>query len=167
MVDHRCDTSRTQVVRYNTTRIQISDLTLVEKTSHMLANNPVVHVRVWWFVETLKITQHALLGDSSGVVNSLDFCPARLKSLGCFYFRCILSSQWKTVTVNLWILHCQFQRHFWRPVVRMHLATSNNLLLVLQDPQNTFFSLTNSQSSSQQKNDAKTLFFPSSIPFPQ
>ena len=25
-----------------------------------------------------------LLGDSGGVVNSLDFCPASLKSLGCF-----------------------------------------------------------------------------------
>ena len=42
-----------------------------------------------------------LLGDSGGVVNSLDFCPASLKSLGCFYFRCVLSSQWKAVTVNL------------------------------------------------------------------
>ena len=41
-----------------------------------------------------------LLGDSGGVVNSLDFCPASLKSLGCFYFRCVLSSQWKAVTVN-------------------------------------------------------------------
>ena len=42
-----------------------------------------------------------LLGDSGGVVNSLDFCQASLKPLGCFYFRCILSSQWKAVTVNL------------------------------------------------------------------
>ena len=41
-----------------------------------------------------------VLGDSGGVVNSLDFCPASLKSLGCFYFRCVLSSQWKAVTVN-------------------------------------------------------------------
>ena len=41
-----------------------------------------------------------LLGGSGGVVNSLDFCPASLKSLGCFYFRCVLSSQWKAVTVN-------------------------------------------------------------------
>ena len=49
----------------------------------------------------------SLLGDSGGVVNSLDFCPASLKSLGCFYFRCVLSSQWKAVTVNLRILHCQ------------------------------------------------------------
>ena len=49
----------------------------------------------------------ALLGDSGGVVNSLDFCPASLKSLGCFYFRCVLSSQWKVVTVNLRISHCQ------------------------------------------------------------
>ena len=47
----------------------------------------------------------SLLGDSGGVVNSLDFCPASLKSLGCFYFRCVLSS---AVTVNLRILHCQF-----------------------------------------------------------
>ena len=48
-----------------------------------------------------------LLGGSGGVVNSLDFCLASLKSLGCFYFLCVLSSQWKAVTVNLWILHCQ------------------------------------------------------------
>ena len=41
-----------------------------------------------------------LLGDSGGVVNSHDFCPASLKSLGCFYFRCVLSSQWKAVTVT-------------------------------------------------------------------
>ena len=38
---------------------------------------------------------------------SLDFCPASLKSLGCFYFRCVASSQWKVLTVNLRILHCQ------------------------------------------------------------
>ena len=50
---------------------------------------------------------HWLLGDSGGVVNSLDFCPASLKSLGCFYFRCVLSSKRKAVTVNLRILHCQ------------------------------------------------------------
>ena len=41
-----------------------------------------------------------LLGDSGVVVNSLDFCRASLKSLGCFYFWCVLSSQWKAVTVN-------------------------------------------------------------------
>ena len=41
------------------------------------------------------------LGDSGGVVNSFDFCPASLKSLGYFYFWCMLSSQWKAVTVNL------------------------------------------------------------------
>ena len=29
----------------------------------------------------------AVLGDSGRVVNSLDFCQALLKSLGCFYFR--------------------------------------------------------------------------------
>ena len=44
------------------------------------------------------------MGGSGGVVNSLDFCPASLKSLDCFYFRSVLSS---AVTVNLRILHCQ------------------------------------------------------------
>ena len=48
-----------------------------------------------------------LLGGSGGVVNSPDVCQASLKSLGCFYFRCVLSSQWRAVTVNLRILHCQ------------------------------------------------------------
>ena len=33
-----------------------------------------------------------LLGGSGGVVNCLDFCPASLNSLGCFYFQCVLSS---------------------------------------------------------------------------
>ena len=32
------------------------------------------------------------MGDSGGVANSLDFYPASLKSLGCFYFRCVLSN---------------------------------------------------------------------------
>ena len=98
----------------------------------------------------------ALLGGSGGVVNSLDFFLASLKSLGCFYFRCVLSSQWKAVTVNLRILHCQLYTHFWRPVVRMCLATSNNLLLVLEDaPKRTF--PTKSRSSGQPKNDTKAL----------
>ena len=52
-------------------------------------------------------TLSGLLGDSGGVVDSLDFGPASLKSLGCFYFLCVLSSQWKAVTVNLRFLHCQ------------------------------------------------------------
>ena len=56
-----------------------------------------------------KISTNNLLGSSGRVANSLDFCPASLKSLGCFYFRCILSSQWKVVTVNLQILHCNFR----------------------------------------------------------
>ena len=57
-------------------------------------------------VTTLRYTRgHGLvLGDSGGVVNSLYFCPASLKSLGCFYSPCVLSSQWKAVTVNLRIL---------------------------------------------------------------
>ena len=48
-----------------------------------------------------------LLGDSGGIVNSLDVCLASLKFFGCFCFRCVLSSQWKAVTVNLRILYCQ------------------------------------------------------------
>ena len=47
----------------------------------------------------------------------------------------------------------------------MCLATSNNLLLVLQDAPKCIFSA-NSQSSGQPKNDAKTLFFTPPIPFP-
>ena len=47
------------------------------------------------------------IGGSGGVVNSLDFDPASLKSLGRFYLRCVPSSNWKTVTVNLQSLHCQ------------------------------------------------------------
>ena len=86
-----------------------------------------------------RTLSNLLLGDSGGVVNSLDFCPASLKSLGCFYFRCLLSSQWKAVTVNLRILHCQLYRHFWRPVVIMCLAISNNMLLVLQDAPKRIF----------------------------
>ena len=60
-----------------------------------------------WEQQECFFFNRALLGGSGGVVNSLDFCPASRKSLGCFYFRCILSSQWKAVTVNLRILHCQ------------------------------------------------------------
>ena len=41
----------------------------------------------------------AVLGDSGGVLTPLTL--ALLKSPGCFYFRCVLSSQWKAVTVNL------------------------------------------------------------------
>ena len=42
-----------------------------------------------------------ILGGSGRVVNSLDFYPPSLKSLGCFHFQWVLSSQWKAVTVNL------------------------------------------------------------------
>ena len=49
----------------------------------------------------LKMGVGEVLGDSGGVVNSLDVCLESLKSVGCFYFRHILSSQWKAVTVNL------------------------------------------------------------------
>ena len=64
-----------------------------------------------WFKQSVGIIamdERQLLGDSGGVVNSLDICPASLNSLGCFYFRCVLSLQWKVVTVtDLRILLCQ------------------------------------------------------------
>ena len=43
----------------------------------------------------------------AGLLTPMTFPPASLKSLGCFDFRCVLSSQWKAVTVNLRISHCQ------------------------------------------------------------
>ena len=48
-----------------------------------------------------------VLGSSGRVVNSLDFYPSLLRSLGHSYFRCVLSSQWKAVTVNWQSLCCQ------------------------------------------------------------
>ena len=63
---------------------------------------------IWRQKSTLLTVIIPVLGGSGRVVNSLDFCLASLKSLGYFYFRCVLSSQWKVVTVNLRNLHCQF-----------------------------------------------------------
>ena len=48
---------------------------------------------LWQVYSTDGRYTELLLGGSGGVVNSLDFCPASLKSLGSFYFRCVLSSQ--------------------------------------------------------------------------
>ena len=77
----------------------------------LLLGSPAVHPEghpIYIYIYTQLYTDECiLLGGSGGVVNSLDFCLASLKSLGCFYFRCVLSSQWKAVTVNLQILHCQ------------------------------------------------------------
>ena len=68
----------------------------------------------WWTVGILD-----LLGCSGRVVWlwSFDFYPASLKSLGCFYYRCVLSSHWKLITVNSRSLQCQLSRHFWRSIV--------------------------------------------------
>ena len=56
-------------------------------------------LKVYWCGLVLHSSLSVVTGgvvnslDSGGVVNSLDFCPASsLKSLGCFYFRCVLSS---------------------------------------------------------------------------
>ena len=100
-------------------------------------------------VSSILLVEVSILGGSDRVVNSLDFCPASLKSLGCFYFHCILSSQWKAVAVNLRVLHCQLSRHFWRPIVRMCLATNSNLLLLLCASKHIFS--TNSWSLVSQK----------------
>ena len=67
-----------------------------EETSPTITVSVTSQIHVW-----------PLLGDSGRVVNSLDFCLALLKSLGCFYFWYVLPSQWKVATVNLRILHCQ------------------------------------------------------------
>ena len=78
----------------------------VEYTSFSIINQKLLVLLI--LLEPFEtISLLTLLGDSGGVVNSLDFCPASLKSLGCFYFWCILSSQWKAVTANLRILPCQ------------------------------------------------------------
>ena len=61
----------------------------------------------WDHLTPYLVCMCPLLGGSGGVVNSLVFCPASIKSLGCFYFLCVVSSQWTAVTVNLRILHCQ------------------------------------------------------------
>ena len=105
---------------------------------------------------SVDLKQHQTkLGGSCRVVNSLDFCLALLKSLGCFYFQCVLSSWWKAVTVNLWILHCQFQRHFWRPIT---------CCLSYRIPQNAFFSQTRNLLASQKQ--CKDTFFHPPSPFP-
>ena len=59
-----------------------------------------------------------LLGGSGGVVNSLDFYPTSLKSLGCFCFPCVLSSQWKAVTVT-WEVHSANFRGIFERCYRM------------------------------------------------
>ena len=66
-----------------------------------------MHVIVHMGCMDTVVRESVLVGESGRVVNSLDFCLALLKSLGCFYFRCVLSSQWKVVTVKLRILQCQ------------------------------------------------------------
>ena len=100
-----------------------------------------------------------VLGGSGGAVNSLYFYLASLKSHGCFYLRCLLSSQWKVVTVNLQSLQGLHLRHFWRPIARVCLATTctnKNLLFVLYNAKTQTFS-SYLRSYGQPKNLAKTL----------
>ena len=89
----------------------------------------------------------SLLGGSGGVVNSLDFYPASLKFLGSFYYRWVLPSQWKAVTVKFTV---PTLKAFLNPVVSV---SGKNLLLVLVDAQNHIYS-THSRSSGQPGNDA-------------
>ena len=44
-----------------------------------------------WIFWVVWCTCTVLLGGSGGGVNSLDFYPASLKSLGCFYFQSVLT----------------------------------------------------------------------------
>ena len=76
------------------------------------------------------MTLSCVLGDSGGVVNSLDFCPASLKSLGCFYFRCVLSS------------HIDTSKNTKAWAVLQHIDTSKNtkawaVLLLIHTSKNT------------------------------
>ena len=105
----------------------------------------------------------SLLGDSGGVVNSLDFCPASLKSLGCFYFRCVLSSQSKAVTVNFTLPTLKAFLE-----ARNHNVSGNKQELVSRAigcPKTHFFYEHAIFWSA--KKQCKDTFFPSSIPFPQ
>ena len=69
------------------------------------------------------------------------------------YFCLYHNINWTRETMYLWLLHCQLQRHFWRPIVRMCLAKSKNLLLVLQDAPKCIFSM-KLRYSGQPKNNA-------------
>ena len=102
----------------------------------------------------------------AGLLTPLTFAWHRLSPLAAFTSGAYFLRNGRRVTVNLRILHCQLYKHFWRPVLRMCLATSNNLLLVLLDAPKRLFS-TNSRSSGQPKNDSKTLllFFSTLRPF--
>ena len=73
------------------------------QTRHVFASPDELSLRT-----KANVTQTELMGGSGGVVNSLYFCPASLKSLGCFYFRCVLSSQWKTQTPSTGLRHPSF-----------------------------------------------------------
>ena len=104
-----------------------------------------------------------LVGGSGGIVNSLDFYPASLKSLGCFYFRCVLfftikggDSEFEkfTLPISKAFLETRNQNVFWQQAI--------TCCSCYRMPQNAFFfffSLTKSRSSDQPKNDTKTLFF--------
>ena len=67
---------------------------------------------------TMYTATRTVLGGSGGVVNSLEFCPASLKSLGCFYFRCGLSHFFFSPrTRDLLVRQKTPQRHFFPPSI--------------------------------------------------
>ena len=90
-----------------------------------------------------------VVGGSGGDVNSLDFWPASLKSLICFYFRCVLSSQCNSEFAN-----------FTLPSLKTFLEARS-----IGCPKTLLF-FSNSWSSGQPKNDAKTPFFHPPSPSP-
>ena len=88
--------------------VRLCNLIPTSLSISLLVMTQLIKIRLNVSVCPSESMESTLLGGSGGVVNSLDFCPASLKSLGFFYFRCVLSPQRKAVTANLRILHCQF-----------------------------------------------------------
>ena len=107
-----------------------------------------------------------LLGGSNGVVKSLDFGLASLKSLGYLYFQCILSSQWNYWKVAQWQSDTDSELvNFMLPILKAFLevhsqnVSGNTQYLVARAigcPKMHFS--TNLRSSGQPKNNTKALF---------
>ena len=55
------------------------------------------------------------LAFQAGLLTPLAFYLASLKSLGCFYFGCVFSSQWRAVTVNSQRYSANFKGIFENP----------------------------------------------------
>ena len=79
------------------------DWTLGQPTENKIDRKP-NFLKIFYFIKSETSDSFANHFDGHfAYLKTLDFY---FKSLGWFYFQCILSSQWKAVTVNLRILHC-------------------------------------------------------------